>query len=319
MIGASTHPQPAPPTDLDAWTTSIRNGDRRALARALTEVENRGPRADGLLRALFSFTGKARRLGVTGAPGAGKSTLVSGLCTCLRQSGEQVAVVAVDPTSPFTGGSILGDRVRMQSHHNDPGVFIRSMATRGSLGGLAPATDDVMLVLEAAGYEQIVIETVGVGQAEVEVAKLASVVSLVLTPSMGDDVQTLKAGIMEIADVFVINKADLPGADRLQTELEGMLSLAETQSPVAIVRTVATEGKGIEEWLQALRTHSGRERNQTLYWEGRLFDMIRRRLMEKLMVSGLSQDEIQHSAAEIAARRANPYEVADEIVARLGN
>jgi LAO/AO transport system kinase len=196
----------------------------------LSEVENRGPRSQDLLRALFPFSGKAQRLGVTGAPGAGKSTLVSRLCTYLRLGGHRVAIIAVDPTSPFSGGSILGDRVRMQSHYSDDSVFIRSMAARGSLGGLAPATADVMLVLEAAGFSHILIETVGVGQAEVEVARLASVVTVVLTPAAGDDVQALKAGIMEIADVFVINKADLPGADRLESEVEATWSSGGTTS-----------------------------------------------------------------------------------------
>jgi GTPase len=300
--------------DLDQWVEKIRQGDPRALARALSEVENRGPRSRDLLRALFPFSGKARRLGVTGAPGAGKSTLVSHLCTHLRLGGHKVAIIAIDPTSPFSGGSILGDRVRMQAHYSDHNVFIRSMAARGSLGGLAPATADVMLVLEAAGFSHILIETVGVGQAEVEVARLASVVTVVLTPAAGDDVQALKAGIMEIADVFVINKADLPGADRLESEVEGMLSLAPQGNPPPIVRTVGTAGKGIEEWARAIESRVPQQAMGALYWEQRLLMMVRDRLMERLTDSTLTLDKIKGVAAAIAERRDNPYEAVEEIL-----
>jgi len=300
--------------DLDQWVEKIRQGDPRALARALSEVENRGPRSQELLRELFPFSGKTLRLGVTGAPGAGKSTLVSRLCAYLRLGGHRVAIIAVDPTSPFSGGSILGDRVRMQSHFGDDNVFIRSMAARGSLGGLAPATADVMLVLEAAGFSHILIETVGVGQAEVEVARLASVVTVVLTPAAGDDVQALKAGIMEIADVFVINKADLPGADRLESEIEGMLSLAPQESPPPIVRTVGTEGKGIEEWARAIESRAPQQAEDVLYWEQRLLMMVRDRLMERVTASTLTSAEIKRLAESIAEHRDNPYEVVEEIV-----
>ncbi len=233
------------------WARKIRDGDARALARAATAVENRDPRGTELLRDLAPFAGHARIVGITGSPGAGKSTLVDGLALALRQQGKTVAILAVDPSSRATGGAILGDRIRMQQHHADTGIFIRSMATRGSLGGLARATRDLARLMDGAGRDYVLIETVGVGQDEVEIAGLAQVTVVVLVPGMGDDVQAIKAGIMEIADVFAINKADQPGADRVERELQAMLSLANGAAP-AIVRTIATEGAGITELLAAI-------------------------------------------------------------------
>ena len=297
----------------------IRQGDPRVLARALSVVENRGAEAENLLRALFPFSGGSLRIGITGAPGAGKSTLVNCLTTHLRKQGRSVAVVAVDPTSPYTGGAILGDRVRMQAHHDDPGVFIRSMATRGILGGLAPTTADVIVTLEASGRDVVIIETVGVGQAEIEVVKLASTVALVLTPSMGDDVQTLKAGIMEIADVFVINKADQPGADRVQGQLEALLSLlpAEKARP-PIVQTVASDNKGVGELVDALSgLSSGSERAVTA-WKERLMTMIRQRLIERVVAETLDDAKIAEAAREVVGRRLNPYEFVDEVIGQVG-
>jgi LAO/AO transport system kinase len=304
--------------DFTDWIERIRKGDPRALARALTEIENRGPQADALLRELFPYSGKAWKVGVTGAPGAGKSTLVNRLAAKLRREDQKVAVIAVDPTSPFTGGSILGDRVRMQDHHADPGVFIRSMATRGSLGGLAAATSDVLVALEAAGYEAVLIETVGVGQAEIDVVKLASVVTVVLTPSMGDDIQTLKAGIMEIADVFAINKADQPGADRVEAALKAMLSLKATneQAPL-IVRTIATEGEGITQLLDALRGRPHSEQQLIEYWTERLLEMIRDRFANQVLASTLSRDQLAAAAKAVALDGKNPYDFADEVVRKF--
>src|SRR5579863_8318254 len=232
---------------MDDWAAKILAGDRRALAKAATAIENRSPAAESLLKELFPHTGHAIVVGITGAPGAGKSTLTNRLVQELRREGKAVGVLAVDPTSPYSGGAVLGDRIRMLSHHADPHVFIRSMATRGHLGGLAAATTDMALLFDAAGKQVVLIETVGVGQDEVEVAKLADVTVLVLVPGMGDDVQTFKAGVMEIADIFVINKADRPGADRVEQEITAMLSITprshEWQQP--ILKTVATTGEGV--------------------------------------------------------------------------
>jgi len=231
----------------------IRDGNPRALARTATGIENRDPQALATLGELAPFAGHARIVGITGSPGAGKSTLVDALAAALRRDGKTVAILAVDPTSGISGGAILGDRIRMQQHHADPGIFIRSMATRGSLGGLARATADLTKLMDAAGKDYVVIETVGVGQAEIAIANLAQVTVVVLVPGMGDDVQAIKAGILEIADIFAINKSDQPGAERVEQELQAMLSLADGRKP-AIVKTVATTGAGIAELLAAILT-----------------------------------------------------------------
>lgn len=227
------------------WAKKITGGDQRALARAATGIENREREALALLRELAPAAGRATIVGVTGAPGTGKSTLVDALSRALRGDGHSVGILAVDPTSRISGGAILGDRIRMQSHHGDPGIFIRSMATRGSLGGLARATADLATLLDAAGKDYVIIETVGVGQDEVEIAGLAQVTVVVLVPGLGDDIQAIKAGIMEIADIFVINKADHPGVERVEREIK--------PTRVPVIRTIATQGAGIPELLSAIR------------------------------------------------------------------
>jgi LAO/AO transport system kinase len=290
----------------------ILSGDSRALARAATAIENRSPAAEALLKELFSHTGRAAIIGITGAPGAGKSTLTDRLVHELRRENKRVGVLAVDPTSPYSGGAFLGDRIRMLEHHADSGVFIRSMATRGHLGGLAAATTDMALLLDAAGKEFVLIETVGVGQDEVEIAKLADVTVVILVPGMGDDVQAIKAGIMEIADVFVINKVDQPGADRLEREILALQSLSTRHDGWVppLVRTVATEGQGIAETLAAIRSflaRAGARDRAVTNWTQRLREMLRERLLEQF-----ANIDFQAAAAEVAARRSDPYTFIDD-------
>jgi LAO/AO transport system kinase len=302
---------------MSAWAAQILGGDVRALARAASAIENRRPEAVALMQELFPRTGRAALIGVTGASGAGKSTLVDQLARGLRDQGRTVGILAVDPTSPFTGGAILGDRIRMQQHHADAGVFIRSMASRGALGGLAAATTDLALLLDAAGKDVVLIETVGVGQDEVEVARLADLTILVLVPGMGDDVQSMKAGIMEIADIFVINKADRPGVDTLEREVQAMLGLAAQTGDwrPPILKVVATEGKGIDALLEAVRSfqESGAKRDRRAQmWCLRLREMLRERLLERVPTG-----ELEAAAEEVAARRRDPYSVIDEWLKRI--
>jgi LAO/AO transport system kinase len=318
-------------------------GDARSIARAISIVEDDAPDAAALIAGIFQQTGRAYVVGITGAPGTGKSTLVDALTAEIRRSGQTVGIIAVDPTSPFTGGAILGDRVRMTGHAADAGVYIRSMATRGHLGGLSRTTSDVALVLDAAGTDVIIIETVGVGQDEVDIVRTADISIVVVVPGTGDDVQAMKAGIMEIGDIFVVNKSDREGADRAAQAIAASLSLGTASasgrkgrhdSDVAsafrrkteesgwtppIVKTEATRAVGIDElWRQIgrYREHAGdrqadrrRERQRV-----RLRELLARRLMQRIE-SSLPSGEIERMAARVAARELDPYSAVDEIIA----
>jgi len=299
----------------------------RAIARAISAIEDSSAESHELLRALFPHSGKARIIGLTGAPGAGKSTLVDQLAREYRRQSKTIGIVAVDPTSPYTGGAILGDRIRMQAHYADDGIYIRSMATRGFLGGLARTTADVATALDAAGKDLILIETVGVGQDEIDIVRLADITIVILVPGMGDDVQSIKAGIMEIADIFVINKSDREGADRVEKEIRAMQSLAlrhDAWTP-SIVRTVASEGTGIAELAQAIAAYEKYLSEKGLLlekkisnWRERLVEMLRERLLHELMSRKLTEKAIAAYAAEIANHQRDPYTLVDEIVRDFG-
>src|SRR5277367_6593801 len=312
---------------VEEWAGLVRGGDVRAVARAISAVENHAPEAEELLRLLFPQTGKAYLSGITGAPGTGKSTLVDRLAAHHRKQGEHVGVIAVDPTSPYTGGAILGDRIRMQGHAGDAGMFIRSMATRGFLGGLARATAEVALLFDAAGKQQVLIETVGVGQDEIDIVRLADCILVMLVPGMGDDIQNMKAGLMEIGDIFVLNKADREGADRLEQELHAMLSLVMPRDGwhPAVVRTVASESKGIDvlaEMIAKFRKHfeaSGeRERKHIEYWKRRLLGLIESRLVERVLGGSGGEARLAEIAKEVAERRKDPFTAVNEMLTKSG-
>jgi LAO/AO transport system kinase len=304
----------------------LRAGDVRTLSRAISTIENRAPGWSELLKALFPHSGNARVLGLTGPPGAGKSTLVDQLARFYRKENRKVGIIAVDPTSPYTGGAILGDRIRMQEHFSDPGIYIRSMATRGSLGGLARTTADVTTVLDASGRDLIMIETVGVGQDEVDIVRLADVTILILVPGMGDDVQTIKAGIMEIADIFVINKSDRDGAEHVEREIRTLQSLAMRHDgwTPPIVKTVASQGQGIEELAVAISDYEAylQKENLALHksvenWQERLVEMLRDVMLEKARAQ-FGDGNLARLAAEVAEHKRDPYTLVEEIAANVG-
>ena len=315
----------------------VRDGDRRALSRAISWIEDKSPRGRTLLDALYLPVPRAHRIGVTGPPGSGKSTLVNCLTRALRARGKMVGVIAVDPTSPFTGGAILGDRIRMQEHHADTGVFIRSMASRGSLGGLASTTYEASEAMEAAGCDWILIETVGVGQSELEVVEAADTVVVVLVPESGDAVQVMKAGIMEAADIFAVNKFDREGGDRLEREIMVMLELASGQEAGRsrsegmgpwrrrICRTVATSGEGMDDLLGRIEEHWSFLRGDEAAWEAhrlkrverRLKTQLRDRLLHALLDSGEWDVWLEESGRKVLSGESSPYAIVDEMVSVL--
>jgi LAO/AO transport system kinase len=300
----------------------LRNGDIRALARAISLVESQAPDSDELLAACFPFTGRGLRIGITGAPGAGKSTMVDRLARWYRQAAKTVGVIAIDPTSPFSGGAILGDRIRFQGFSADAGFYARSMATRGALGGLAKTSADVASVIDASGKDIILIETVGVGQDEVDIVRLADVTIVVLVPGMGDDVQSIKAGILEIADIFAINKSDREGAERLEGELQAMMGLGHGRDQhgydsgwaVPVVKTAATTGQGTDELLGAIESFAawlsseGRlKARRAEQWRERIAEMVRTELLRQMRRSGVGERELRELAARVADGVENPY------------
>jgi LAO/AO transport system kinase len=301
----------------------LMKGNHRAIARAISLAENNRSAAQEMMKKIFPGTGKSLVLGITGPPGSGKSTLVDQMVVLLRKNGKKIGIIAVDPSSPFTGGAILGDRIRMMRHSTDPEVFIRSMAARGHLGGLAKATGEAITILEAAGKDFILVETVGVGQDEVEVVKLADIVLVILIPGAGDEIQAFKAGIMEIADIFVLNKADSPEAGKTERQLKAMLDLGfEGDTIPPIVKTVATEGEGVEPLINEIDKLVGSKSQEFIdSRKKRLISWMLRDIISEKIYQAVSQNipesEFESLVERIFKREIDPYTVADEIVARL--
>jgi LAO/AO transport system kinase len=312
--------------NVEQWASQVRAGDVRALSRAITAVENRDAVGEELLQLLFPATGRACLIGVTGAAGTGKSTLVDRLAAWYRGKGQTVGIIAVDPTSPYSGGAVLGDRIRMQGHATDAGIFIRSMATRGSLGGLAGATADVALLLDAAGKQIILIETVGVGQDEIDVVGLADCTLVLVVPGLGDDIQNMKAGLMEVADIFVLNKAERDGADALEQQLAAMLHLAPEGWKPPVVRTTAVTGEGIGDLAAAiekfgayLETSGGRREKAVAHWKKILEALLEEQLLDRAIGERNGKQALDALACEVADRRKNPYAAVRELLARAAD
>src|SRR6478672_1484646 len=315
-----------PMTDASTLAAAILAGRYRALGKAISLVERDDRRAELLLASIYPATGNARIIGITGSPGSGKSTLVASLAKHYRKQGKRVGIIAVDPTSPFTGGAILGDRIRMTDLYTDRGVFIRSMATRGFLGGLAKATNDVVDLLDASGFDIILVETVGVGQDEVEVVRTVQTNIVVLVPGMGDDIQAIKAGIMEIGDIFVVNKADRPGADKTVTEVTMMMSLVEEHGDWVppIRKTVASKKEGIAELDAAIEQHHGYltssgelDRRNRERVRIRIETMLKEKFMERLIGGTLSRSDYEQLLEDVLRKRNNPHDAAIELLSHV--
>lgn len=301
----------------------IIKGNPIAIARGISLVENESSKVQEVMKKIFPYTGRSIIVGITGAPGSGKSTLADKLIGVLKKEGKKIGIVAVDPSSPFSGGAILGDRIRMMSHSTDPEIFIRSMATRGHLGGLAKTSGEAITILEAAGKDFILIETVGVGQDEVEVVKLADIVLVVLIPGVGDDIQAFKAGIMEIADIFVLNKADSPETDKTERQLKAMLDLGlKNKDRPSVVKTIATEGKGVESLVEEINEIISRRdqklkasrKKKMISWL--LKDIVSEKIY-KAVAENVKISEFEGYIERIYKREVDPYTVADEIIRRL--
>ena len=299
-------------------------GDHRSIARLISLVESESPQAEHIMRRIYAHSGKAHIIGLTGSPGAGKSTLADKVIAAFKSLGKTIGVIAVDPSSPFTGGAILGDRLRMQQHAVDPDVFIRSMGTRGSLGGLSRSTQEAALILDACGTDVVIIETVGVGQSEVDIVKIADTVGLILVPGMGDDIQIMKAGIMEIADIFIVNKADRDGADRVSTEVNMMLDLLGMRPwRPPVLKTIAERGDGVAEVVSEMARHrefldvseEGRRRK----WQrlGMEVEEILRREIASLVELAWEKEKSPELFESLAERKTNPYEVAERVLGRI--
>lgn len=303
-------------------------GNVRKISKAITAIENHSPISFELLKELFPHTGKAHVVGITGPPGAGKSTLTDRMISRFRDQGKTVGVIAVDPTSPYTGGAILGDRVRMSGHYNDPGVYIRSMATRGALGGVSYGTYDAVTVLEAAGMDVVIIETVGVGQDEIDIVHTAHTSAVVLIPGMGDEIQAIKAGILEIGDIFIINKSDKDGSARLMTELNMMLDLAEDYQTEGwrppIIKTIAANGTGVDDVVNAFSAHHDVMKNEEAGQKRelqrsrhRIKELWKEVAMEKLFKKLLPEGDFQKAAQEISERKAEPFSLVERMLGKL--